>query len=146
MSDYTTNDPRGWGGDPSRGAALGRPTIQGEPEGPITIRRSPLDRQGYDRNGTYFGIGAPLFWVSDEGGEVDYMLRDYCDGEDLMEDILDRYPNAVIQWGKPLPLKCWGYGEELCPANADVDFDSDYGDQCEECYCAEIDMEERGEW
>ena len=29
--DYTTNDPKGWCGDPARGAALGRPSYHAHP-------------------------------------------------------------------------------------------------------------------
>jgi len=76
MPDYKDNDPMGWCGNPSRGAALGRPTISnGEPEGKMTLRRSYLNSGGYDRNGTYFGCGAPLYWFADEGGNVDGVLR-----------------------------------------------------------------------
>lgn len=76
--DYRTNDPKGWGGDPKRGAALGRPSIhKADREAPIKLylRKVRLDSGGYDPNGTYFGIGAPLYWVSDSEGTVDYMLR-----------------------------------------------------------------------
>jgi len=78
--DYGTNDPRGWCGDPSRGAALGRPTIHGVGlvEGKMTLRRVRLNDGGYDRNGTYFGQGEPLYWYADEGGNVDAMLRASC--------------------------------------------------------------------
>jgi len=140
MSDYSTHDPKGWGGDPSRGAALGRPTIKGEPEGKITVRRSPLDRQGYDRNGTYFGMGAPLFWIADEGGEVDYMDR-FADLEDAVKVTAEKYPGAAVTAGEPIKLKCWGASDGPCPYDADAD--DDYGDQCEDCYAEEIYLEEQ---
>ena len=74
--DYATHDPRGWCGDPQRGAALGRPTIRdGAPTGKMTLRRVRIDRGGYDSNGTYFGLGSPLYWYADESGNVDGMLR-----------------------------------------------------------------------
>lgn len=142
MSDYSTNDPKGWCGDPSRGAALGRPTIKGEPEGTITVRRSPIDRQGYDRNGTYFGTGAPLFWIADEGGEVDYMER-FVDLEDAVKVTAENYPEFTVTAGDDLKLKCWGYGEEPCPEGRDAD--DDYGDQCEECFAEECYLEEGDE-
>ena len=75
MPDYKTNDPHGWCGNPARGAALGRPTLSGEPEGKMTLRRVYLDSGGYDPNGTYFGHGSPLYWYADEGGNVDGMIR-----------------------------------------------------------------------
>ena len=131
MSDYSTHDPKGWCGDPSRGAALGRVTIKGEAVGGLTVRRSPLDRQGYDRNGTYFGFGLPLFWVTDEGGEVDYMER-AVSAEDLAKTL-----NAKV--GEPLKLQCWGHGDDACPYESDAD--EDYLDLCEECAWAEQDEE-----
>lgn len=131
---YSTNDPRGWCGDPSRGAALGRPTIKGTPEGKITVRLSPLDRQGYDRNGTYFGGGQPLFWYADEGGEVDAMTR-ASDAEDALAIVRKQFPGATVEVGEPLALPCWGAGEESCPDKADAQEDSDL---CESCQLAEV--------
>lgn len=64
---YETNDPKGWGGDPARGAALGRPDITpGPPVGTVTVREIRLDRDGYDYLGTYWGIGQPLFFAEGE--------------------------------------------------------------------------------
>ncbi len=76
MQTYQANDPRGWCGDPTRGAALGRPTIAGEStySGKLTLRRIRLS-VGYDCNGTYFGQGAPLYWLADAEGTIDRMLR-----------------------------------------------------------------------
>lgn len=143
MSDYSTNDPKGWCGDPSRGAALGRPTIKGEPEGKITIRRSPLDRQGYDRNGTYFGVGGSLFWIADEGGEVDFMERSPRP-EWVIERVKRAYPGVEIEMGEPLSLPCWGHGEHPCPDKADAEPGLD--DQCEECFALDCeDMYEKGD-
>lgn len=99
IADYKKNDPRGWGGDPSRGAALGRATIADAPTNqPIKLylRRVRLDSGGYDRNGTYFGVGTPLYWVSGEdaeGNEVDYMVRAY-DRDDAKDEVRKRYPLA----------------------------------------------------
>jgi len=76
--DYKANDPRGWGGDPRRGAALGRPTIhEADLDAPIKLHlaRVYIDAGGYDPNGTYFGIGDPLYWYTDAHGTVDAMLR-----------------------------------------------------------------------
>ena len=136
MSSYDTNDPKGWCGDPSRGAALGRCTIKGEAKA-VTVQRSFLDRGGYDRNGTYFGFGAALFWVSDENGEVDFMER-AMDAEDLAKVLRDTYQTVTV--GEPLSMPCWGHGEDTCPDNADAD--NAYGDQCEECYSLEREGED----
>ena len=92
--DYGTNDPRGWCGDPSRGAALGRPTVHdGAPLGKMTLRHVRLNGGGYDRNGTYFGLGAPLYWYADEGGNVDAMLRASC-REVAKAKIRSLFPNV----------------------------------------------------
>jgi hypothetical protein len=92
--DYTTNDPKGWGGDPKRGAALGRPSIhEGFIEGKMVLRRIRLDRGGYDSNGTYFGVGMPLYWYADEGGSVDDVLR-APDRASAKAEILKKYPKA----------------------------------------------------
>lgn len=98
-ADYKRHDPRGWGGNPSRGAALGRAVYQDAPKDrPIKLylRRVRLDSGGYDPNGTYFGHGSPLYWVSGEdaeGNEVDYMLRAY-DREDAKAEVRTTYPGA----------------------------------------------------
>jgi hypothetical protein len=97
--DYKTHDPKGWGGDPSRGAALGRPTVKDEGkdfQGRISIRRVRLDSGGYDKNGMYFGHGAPLYWCASEDGGIDFMLR-AGDREAAREKVLKDYPKARIK-------------------------------------------------
>jgi hypothetical protein len=143
MSDYSRNDPKGWCGDPTRGAALGRKTIEGTPDGVITVRLSPLDRQGYDRNGTYFGVGDPLYWYADEGGEVDGMLR-AAFMADALTKVRAKFPGAPVIDADPLPLPCFGAGEDPCPSKADAMKDG--LDLCEECeiteMCSHDDAEE----
>ena len=77
---YSRSSPRGWGGDPSRGAALGRATSPGSADyaGKLTLIRIKISRDGYDPDGTYFGTGEPLFNLSDEDGDIDrtYRARD----------------------------------------------------------------------
>lgn len=42
-----------------------------DPVGRIDFQRVPLDRQGYTRQGRYFGTGAPLYeWYDDESGKT----------------------------------------------------------------------------
>ncbi len=98
MPDYSTHDPRGWCGDPQRGAALGRPTIQGPRDyaGKLSLRRVYLDSGGYDRNGTYFGHGESLYWYADANGEIDGMLRTRSRGAARFE-LLGLYPKAKIR-------------------------------------------------
>lgn len=97
--DYKTNDPKGWCGDPTRGAALGRVTVQEEHkswDGKLSLRRIYLDNGGYDRNGTYFGDGGPLFWCANKDGTIDFMLRASSRGE-AREKVLLTYPNARVR-------------------------------------------------
>jgi hypothetical protein len=98
MPDYKNNDPKGWCGDPSRGAALGRSTITGPADfsGKLCLRKIRLDNGGYDVNGTYFGHGAPLYWYADKEGEIDGMLR-ASDRSDARDQVLDLYPKAKIR-------------------------------------------------
>jgi hypothetical protein len=96
MVSYKTNDPRGWGGDPSRGAAFGRITIHDAPRSaPIKLhlRRVYLSQCGYDSNGTYFGYGASLYWYADADGYVDGVTR-AVDRKSAKENIRKDYPNA----------------------------------------------------
>ncbi len=92
---YKTNDPRGWGGNPSRGAALGRSTRRGPEDfdGKLTLRQVRLDSGGYDQNGTYFGHGNPLYWYASDDGEIDGVLRAH-DRDDAKAQVLKLYPRA----------------------------------------------------
>jgi len=98
MIDYKTNDPQGWGGDPSRGAALGRPTIKdANPCESIELCLKPVFLDGdYDENGTYFGAGAPLFWCADESGRVDFVVRAPSERE-ARRKVLESYPAATFR-------------------------------------------------
>lgn len=95
MPDYKDNDPKGWCGDPSRGAAMGRGDYHdADPELPVklTLRRVRLNGD-YDSNGTYFGFGRPLYWYADSEGEIDAMLR--ADSRvQAKAEIRKRYPLA----------------------------------------------------
>jgi len=77
--DYSTHDPKGWCGDPKRGAAMGRHRYLPEkPEswtGKLYVSEVRIDGGGYDRNGTYFGHAGPLYWCADASGEVDFTVR-----------------------------------------------------------------------
>lgn len=79
MTTYQDRDPRGWCGDPSRGAALGRRTIDDAEastfDEPLLLKRVPIDRDGYDPNGTYFGTGENLYWLASEDGKIDRVFR-----------------------------------------------------------------------
>ena len=96
---YKKHDPKGWCGDPKRGAAMGRHSYHPEYEFPnpisvkLTLRKIPIDSGGYDPNGTYFGWGAPLYWYANEEHGIDDMLR-ALSREDAKQQIRERYPNA----------------------------------------------------
>lgn len=97
MPSYKTHDPKGWCGDPKRGAALGRHTYEGDPSfaGKLVLRRIYLDSGGYDPNGTYWGHGRSLYWFANHEVEppIDGMFR--ADSrEDAKEQIRARYPKA----------------------------------------------------
>lgn len=67
---YETNDPKGWGGGPTRGAALGRRDITPAPPfGTVLVQEIRLDRDGYDALGTYWGVDRRLFSVRGETAE-----------------------------------------------------------------------------
>lgn len=95
---YSTRDPRGWCGDPSRGAALGRRTTHDAPPDTrikLYLRVVPLDSGGYDRNGTYFGDspGTRIYWYADADGEVDAVVRASSRVE-AKRLVRTSYPNA----------------------------------------------------
>ena len=96
--DYSTHDQQGWCGDASRGAAMGRPTVLGPAwfGGQIRLRRSYLDNGGYDSNGTYFGIGSPLYWYASDDGEIDGMTRGSSRAE-ARAYVLSLYPLAKVR-------------------------------------------------
>jgi len=100
MPDYTKHDPKGWCGDPSRGAAMGRPSVhEAEPTGKMTLRLVKMCSccGAYDENGTYFGAAGrgvdPLYWYADEGGNVDDVLR-AASRDDAKTKVLEKYPAA----------------------------------------------------
>lgn len=75
---------------------MGRPTVHGTPpshQHRLYLRRIRLDRGGYDPNGTYFGLGQPLFWYASEDGSIDAVLR-ARDRNEAIDKILRIYPNA----------------------------------------------------
>lgn len=68
---------RGWCGDPKRGAAMGRASINPNDDKPrkFYLRRERIDSQGYDSGGSYWGIGSPLYRYESEDGEASGYLR-----------------------------------------------------------------------
>lgn len=98
---YAKNDPRGWCGDASRGAALGRPHVGSDrvPVGIMRLNRVELDAGGYDRLGTYFGLGPPLWFAygSDSEGESIEMTFRAENREGAESKVLHSYPTAKFR-------------------------------------------------
>jgi hypothetical protein len=57
LERFRKNAPKGYCGDPGRGAAMGRADInpEAEPAGPLTVCYVALDEDGYDVCGAYWG-------------------------------------------------------------------------------------------
>lgn len=102
--DYATHDPKGWCGDPKRGAALGRADYHAENRFDYAGRfyLSEVKLTGdYDRLGTYWGGGPgtlPLFWCASEDGEVDFCLR-AGNRRQAAEKVTQMYPAARLVHG-----------------------------------------------
>ncbi len=102
IPDYKIHDPKGWCGDPKRGAAMGRSSYHvdnpKEWEGKLYLRKIRLDNGGYDSNGTYFGHGSPLYWCVSINNEIDFMIR----APNRLEaelNVLGQYPKAKFAGG-----------------------------------------------
>lgn len=98
--DYDLRDPKGWCGDPKRGAALGRRAVFGDSNyaGLMVLRKVPLDDGGYDKNGTYFGTGHPggdLYWYAstDEDQSIEGCLRAHT-RDQAKAEVRKMYPKA----------------------------------------------------
>lgn len=98
---YETNDPKGWRGDPQRGAALGRASKHNTKdfEGKMYLREVALDHQGYDRLGTYWGAGPKLFWYASTDGTIDAVTR-AKDRDEACDAVLRHYPKARLRRGR----------------------------------------------
>ena len=97
---YKKHDPKGWCGDPKRGAAMGRHSYHPEYEFPnlvsvkLTLRKISIDSGGYDPNGTYFGTGFdPIYWYANEECTIDDVLRAPTRTA-AKQLVRERYPHA----------------------------------------------------
>lgn len=98
-ADYAKNDPKGWMGDPKRGAALGRRvicTLKPDYTGYIYVYEVVLVDGGYDRCGTYWGGGEPLWWcfVKGDEHELEQVVRGPV--EHVVGLLKARFPDAQI--------------------------------------------------
>lgn len=103
VPDYSRNDPKGWGGDPKRGAALGRCNIPGDPgfSGTLYVRHVELAGD-YDVNGTYWGSGDPIYWVADLDLSIEMTFRDRARDPLLIAHKF--YPNAKLVMSIPVTV------------------------------------------
>lgn len=101
MSDlpsYKYNDPRGWGGDPSRGASLGRASIQRKDngyDGFAVLRKVRMSAdKDYDLLGTYWGHmeGLHVWWCATKDYEIDFCVR-ATSRKSAEDEVRKHYPN-----------------------------------------------------
>jgi len=123
MPNYNLHDPKGWCGDPSRGAALGRPTIEREEPstyaGKLTVRKIGLTSGGYDKNGTYFGhsaVGQSLYWCANHEGTIDFTLRAFSRNH-AIAIVRRRYPKAQYRMTPLRPGQGPVCGRLGCPCD-----------------------------
>jgi hypothetical protein len=112
LYDYTLHGPKGWMGDPSRGASLGRGEYRGhgtDYAGPISIREVALNREGYDRLGAYFGWPGNrdlLYWVASSDCLIDYVL--WAPSRSAVEaKVRDEWPQAQIRRSSVRNFQRW---------------------------------------
>jgi hypothetical protein len=79
LPSYRKNDPKGWRGDITRGAALGRKDLPGPTDfrGELFLKQVEMDPVdiAYDILGTYWGTGAPIWWLADLDCEIEHTFR-----------------------------------------------------------------------
>jgi hypothetical protein len=99
LERFKKNAPKGYCGDPGRGAAMGRADInpEAEPAGPLTVCYVELDEGGYDVCGTYWGNSASAFLYFAYGSTTD--------GEDI----------EIFIWAQGLKPAC-----NMLDSNTDI--------------------------
>lgn len=74
-----------------------RPNLHGVYDGNLMrMHEIHLDRLGYDRFGTYFGVGLPLYWCASEDRAIELTFR-AVDRRQAKKYIRDRYPTAKFK-------------------------------------------------
>lgn len=95
--DFKVHDPKGWCGDPRRGAAMGRGSWHLDDkdafDGKLYLRYMPLVDGDYDKNGTYWGGPGPLYWCANEDQTIDFVIR-ARNREDAKAQVKALYPKA----------------------------------------------------
>lgn len=103
-ASYERHNPRGYQGDPKRGASLGRPDRhlpeRWRPtfEGQLTLQKIRINADGYDRLGTYWGISDAccLYWAGSDDGAIDITCWARSREQARML-VLSLYPNAKVR-------------------------------------------------
>lgn len=83
--------------DCKHGAPMGRNSHVSETTfaGKFRLTRIPINAQGYDSGGAYWGLGDPLFFASADGStEVQEMWTRATDREDAKRKVKLMFPNA----------------------------------------------------
>jgi len=75
--------------NPAWGGTRGDPGYSGK----LYLERIRLNRGGYTSRGQYFGVGQPLYRVTDEEGSIDHHIR-ARDRADAKTVVREMYPNA----------------------------------------------------
>lgn len=88
---------RGYMGDRTRGASMGRESRTGivPDNAKWALQRVRLNSGGYDGGGAYWGAGLPLYWATEHmvGGEAELFFR--AAGRDAAKaHVRALYPNA----------------------------------------------------
>ncbi len=87
MQDYETK------GYSKYGASMGRRSdLPTDSVGMLTIREVPIDEDGYDPGGAYWGIPSNLYCVSDDDGQVRYLRGK------SWRDIFAQFPQADLHF------------------------------------------------
>jgi hypothetical protein len=103
LERYKKNAPKGYCGDPGRGAAMGRADInpKAEPAGPLTVCYVELDKGGYDVCGTYWGNSALAFLYFAYGSATDgedIELVFWAKGDVIARKyMLSMYPDNTVE-------------------------------------------------
>lgn len=60
---------------------------------PLYLQHCPIDSQGYDRGGAYWGLGQRLYWCGNKDGDIDYFFR-ARNRKDAKAKVREDYPDA----------------------------------------------------
>ncbi len=132
MVSYKFNDPKGFGGDPKRGAALGRKSLLGPYNfsGTLFFREVYVDSQGFDINGTYLGHLGPWWWCASEDQKTDWVFM-AKNLEDARRKIYEKWPQSQVAFCLP-DEECF---EEFFRSYLDTALEYEDGDECND-YCS----------